>query len=170
MPLTTAQLVILKAHIAANVATVTFNGVPTAINTLPNNTDANFAIAAWYNGTAVPAFIVWRTDIPVKDCKKATTWTEYIGRSAGERDAWQFILSNSIVDASDPNIRQGIQDIFSGPGGATTRNALIAIAKRNATEAEKIFSAGTGAGAVPATMSHQGSISYQDVEAARNLP
>jgi hypothetical protein len=170
MPLTPAQLAALKADIAANTNQVLHGGVLTAINTLPNNSDANFAIADWYNLLASPAWIVWRTDVPVKDCKKATTWTEYIGRNQGERDAWAFMLSNGIVDASDPNVRQGIQDIFSGPSGANTRAALVAIAKRSAKRAEKLLSTGTGSDAAPATMGYEGNISYQDVESARNLP
>jgi hypothetical protein len=168
MPLTDTQKQTLKADIAANTATVPWQGTPTAINTLPDNSDANFAIAGWYNQTAAPSWRVWRTNVPVKDCKKATTWTEYIGRSQGERDAWGFMLSNGILDASDPNVRQGILDIFSGPSGANTRAALTAIAKRDATRAEKLFSTGTGADANPATMGFEGALSYQDVGSARN--
>jgi hypothetical protein len=170
MPLTTAQLATLKTHLAANTNQVLYGGVLTAINAVPNNPDGNFAIAGWYNLTASPAWRVWRTNVPVKDCKKATTWTEYIGRSQGERDAWGFILSNGIVDASDPNVRQGILDCFSGPSGANTRAALTAIAKRDSTNAEKVLSTGTGSDATPATMGFEGNLSYQDVESARNLP
>lgn len=166
MPLTTAQLQTLKTDIAAN--TNQINGV--AINAMPMNDDAHFAIAAWYNGTASPNFTVWRTNVPVSDCKKATTWTEFIGRSQGERDAWQFMLSNGILNAADSNVRQGILDIFSGPSGATTRAALTAIAKRLATFAEKLFATGTGSDGSPATMSFEGAISFQDVSQARGLP
>lgn len=164
MALTAAQLQTLKADIASD----------PALSSLPNNSDGNFAIAAAYNLPASPAWVVWRTQVPTKDCKKATVWTEYIARSQGERDAWQFMLSNGILDASDPNVRQGILDIFSGPGGATTRAALTAVAKADATRAQKLFSSGTGSTASPATMAANVSefftLSYSDVGDARNLP
>jgi hypothetical protein len=164
MALTQAQSQQLKADITAD---------PT-LSAFPNNSDGNFSVAAAYNLPANPAWYVWRTQVPTKDAKKATTWTEFIGRSQGERDAWQFMLSNGIIDASDPNVRQGILDIFSGPSGANTRAALTEMAKILATRVQKLFSTGTGSQAAPATMAANISefyqISYQEVEAARNLP
>ena len=157
MALTTAQLQALKAVIVAD----------PALNSQPMNSDGAFFIAAELNKVASPAFVVWRTDIPTKDIKKAVVWTEYIGRSQGERDAFVLINSNGIVNAADANIRQGFSDIFSGPGGANTRANLNAIAKRNATRAEKALATGTGSDASPAVMSFEGSLSYQEVEAAR---
>jgi hypothetical protein len=97
-------------------------------------------------------------------------WTEFIGRSAGERDAWQFMLSNGFINAADANVRQGIQDIFSGPGGAGSRASLVQIAKRSATRAEKLFAIGTGTDVSPGTMVIEGSLGFQDVQAARELP
>jgi len=151
--LTTEQLQTLKADIAAD---ETFAGIP-------HNSDGAWEIAAAYNLAAIPAFVVWKTDVPTSLCKQAMLWTEYIARSAGERDAWQFMLSNGTINAADVNVRQGIADVFSGPGGATTRANLTAIAKRNATRAEKLFATGTGSDASPATMSFEGSLIYQDV-------
>jgi hypothetical protein len=158
MALTTAQLTTLKTDILND----------PVLNAFPNNSDGAFEIAKAYNVQASPSFYVWRTNVPTKDCKTATVWTEYIGRSQGERDAWQFMLSNGILNAADTNVRQGIQDIFSGPSGANTRAALTAIGKRLATRAEKLFSTGTGSEASPATMGFEGSLSYQDVELARS--
>lgn len=158
MALTTAQLLTLKADIAAD----------PVLSAFPNNSDGAFEIAAAYNQVFIPAFRVWKTDVPTKDAKKAMVWTEYIGRSVGERDAWQFMLSNGTINAADTNVRQGIADIFSGPGGATTRANLTAIAKRDATRAEKLFATGTGTELSPATMVFEGNLSYQDVQDARN--
>lgn len=160
MPLTTAQLTTLKADILAD----------PALAAQPNNSDGAFAIAAVYNTVATPDFIVWKTDVPTSVCKQAMVWTEFISRSAGEREAWQFMLSNGTINPSDANVRQGIQDIFSGAGGAASRAALLAIAKRKATRAEKLFATGTGSDASPATMGFVGNLSYQDVELARQLP
>ena len=155
--LTSAQLSILKADILAD----------PALASQPNTSDGAFAIAAAYNLLVAPAFLVWRTNIPTMTAKSAMVWTEFIARSAGERDAWQFMLSNGIINAADPNVRQGIQDIFSGPSGAGSRANLIAIAKRNATRAEKLFASGTGSDASPGTMTFEGTLSYQDVQLAR---
>lgn len=156
--LTTAQLATLKADILAD---------PT-FSAMPNNDDSNFAIAAAYNLAASPAWIVWKTTVTTADAKDAVNWTEYIGRSQAERDAFQFLLSNHVINPARPNVRQGIADMFSGQNGATTRNALLAISKRSATRVEKLFSTGTGSDATPATMGFEGTLSYQDVSAARN--
>lgn len=160
MPLTTAQYQTLKTAINAD----------SALSSQPNNSDGAFAIAAALNQLADPAFIVWKSSVSTADCKTATNWTEFIGRSAGERDAWQFMLSNGTINPSQPNVRQGISDIFSGAQGVTTRTALLALSKRSATRAEKIFATGTGSDATPATMGFEGNLSYQDVEIARNTP
>lgn len=156
--LTSSQAAALKADILAD----------PVLNAYSNNSDGAFAIAAAYNLVATPTFTVWKTDVPTKDAKKAMVWTEYIARSAGERDAWQFMLSNGTINPADVNVRQGIQDIFSGAQGAQTRTNLTTIAKRSATRAEKLFATGTGTDVSPATMSFEGSLSYQDVEQARN--
>jgi hypothetical protein len=158
MALTTTQLQTLKADILADPVLAAY----------PMNSDGAFAIAAAYNKQFTPDYIVWRTDVPTKDCKKAMVWTEFIARSAGERDAWQFMLSNGTINAADANVRQGIQDIFSGAQGAQSRTNLTAVAKRSATRAEKLFATGTGADASPSTLTFEGSLSYQDVEQARN--
>lgn len=156
--LTTSQLLVLKADIL----------IDPALAAQPNTSDGAFAIAAAYNLNAVPVWRVWRTEVPTAAVKKAVVWTEYIGRSVGERGAFELIISNGIVNAADANIRQGFQDIFSGPSGLGTRTNLTAIAKRDATRAEKLFSTGAGTDASPATMTFEGFLSYQDVQDARN--
>lgn len=157
MALTDAQKTTLKAYIEGDAT----------LNAYPNTLDGAFAIADALN-VDTATFIVWKTDLPTKTCKTAMVWTEYIGRSDAERDAWQFMLSNGTINPSDINVRQGIQDIFSGPNGASTRAALVAIAKRSAMLIEQIFATGTGTSADPATMTREGTINYQDVYAARN--
>lgn len=157
--LTTSQLTALKADILAD----------PELASQPISSDGAFAIANAYNQVAAPAFIVWKTDVPTKECKKVMNWTEYIGRSAGERDAWQFMLSNGTINTADVNVRQGIADIFSGASGVQTRTNLLALAKRSATRAEKLLSSGAGSDASPATMGFEGTLSYQDIEQARNI-
>ena len=162
MALTTDQKATLKAAILAD---------PT-LDAFPNTGDGNFDLAVHLSQTlASPAFIVWRTNLPTSDVKKAIVWTEYIGStSVAERDALNLIISNGIVNAADANIRQAFQTIFGSPQQAVTRANLVAIAKRNATLIEKILATGTGSDASPATMTFEGTISGTDVENARNLP
>lgn len=157
--LTTSQLVTLKNDIAAD-------GV---LNAIPNTSDGGAAIAVLYNLPASPVYRVWRTDIPVKDVKLGVVWTEYIGRSAGEQNAFTFMLLNGTLNAADANIRQGIIDIFSGPSGSQTRTNLTNLAKRDATRLEKLFATGTGSEASPATMAVnvEGLLPVQDVLTAR---
>lgn len=153
MALTPEQLTTLAADIAAD---------PT-LSLIPQTSDGAFEVATAYTLDASPDFTVWRTNILSSECQTAMVWTEFIAIGAGERDAWQFMLSTGEINGADTNIRQGIQDIFAGAGGAGTRAALVAIAKRLATRAEALFATGTGSVASPGTMVVEGSLSYQDV-------
>ena len=156
--LTLEQRQALKAYIAAD----------ETLDAFPKNSDGAFAVAAILNLEADPAFTVWKTSVPTSECKTAVSWVEYIGLGVGERDAWKFMLSNGTINAADPNVRQGISVIFKGPQAVDSMTALIAIAKRAASTAEKLFSTGTGTEEVPATMTFEGNLSYQHVLAAWN--
>src|SRR5687767_7670528 len=102
MALTLTQLQALKTEIDAD----------PLLSSQPINSDGAFFIAAELNKLASPSFIVWRTNVPTSDVKKAIVWTEYIGRSIGEQNAFALMISNGIVNASDANVRQGFTDIF----------------------------------------------------------
>ena len=151
--LTIAQRQALKADIALD----------PAFASVPHNSDGAFDVAAAYNLTAVPDWWVWKTAVTEVLVKQAIIWTEFISRSAGERDSFQFMLSTGAICPADANIRQGIADIFSGPSGLQTRTNLLDISKRKASRVEKLFSLGTGSVASPATMTFEGSLAYQDV-------
>ena len=157
MALTAEQQAAVKADILAN----------PDLNALPAGADGSFAIAALYNLEAAPAFVVWRTSIPTEEIKDALDWTELIAASVGERDSFLVMIEGGSINAAKTNIRAGIQDVFSGPGGLNTRTALVALAKRNATRIEALLATGTGSDADPATMTLEGNISYQDVLSAR---
>lgn len=152
MSLTTTQLQLFKADIAAS----EFSG-------LPQNSDSAFAIAAAYNLEASPAYVVWRNGIPTKEVKRNINWVEYLSCSVSEKQTFELIISNGIIDAGDANIRQGFQDIFSGPQKVQTRTNLVEMAKRNATRLEKLFAEGLGTTISPSTLTFEGSIGYQDV-------
>jgi len=175
MTLSPAQLATLKTDINANTTQITVGGVATAIKDLPNNGDVNVEIAAWYN-LPTAAFWVWRTFVRDQDIYSlasvdATTWSWsiFIARSQGERDAWrQMVNMAGGLNPSLVNVRAGVADIFSGAGGAAQRTHLLTIGRRLATNAEKLFSTGTGDTANPATMAFEGIVTGNDVTAARN--
>lgn len=174
--LTTAQLQTLKTDIAANTATVQFGGSPVQINALPNTPDANAEIAAWYNGQASPSFTVWKKFVTITEIGDKINGTELAGLSSLNATRLQtvVVLSAGGVNPSLTDRRQFFDDIFSGAGGATTRAALLVLWKRLANRIQKLLSTGTGSDASPATtqagIDDSFAITYQDVEAARNLP
>lgn len=175
MALTSGQLAALKADINANQTTIVVGGVSIAIKDLPNNPDVNVEIAAWYN-LATAAFWVWRSFVRDQDIYSQTSvdnttwsWSIFIARSQGERDAWrQMVNMAGGLNPSLANVRAGVADIFSGAGGAAQRVHLLTIGRRLATNAEKLFAAGTGDTANPATMGYEGPIIGGDITAARN--
>ena len=160
MPLTTSQLQALKADIIADAT----------LNAFPNNSDGAFEIAKAYNLLANPAYIVWKTNVSTVDIRSVLVWSEFDALSVSKQNAFTFLCSNHIVNAALANVRQGIQSIFTGPGQAGNLAALIAVAKRSATRAEKLFATGDGTNGSPSTMGWEGVLSLQDVETARNLP
>lgn len=170
MILTAAQLLILKADILAD----------PALAAQPATPDGAFAIAAAYSLVPTPDFWVWRTQISQSEIVGVTTpapdnttwsWTIYIARSQAERDGWREMFADTgMINVSRPNVRQGLQDIFSGAGGAAQRTHLLTIGRRKANRVEKLFATGTGSTAAPATMGVEGDLIYQDVLLARALP
>jgi hypothetical protein len=212
--LTTAQLQTLKTDIAANTATVLYGGSQVAINTLPNNGDANFAIAAWYNGVAVPDYIVWRdlamdkvldtiTFASMTPADAVPTVTGLSGNPTVAAQAtydnqmatlntWrarslscqgkQFNLQNLTIGRTTApmkktNYRAAMQDCLTNiPAGASGANIAanwVGVrdgAKFQANRIEKLLATGAGTTATPSDLSHEGTISGDEVEAARNLP
>jgi hypothetical protein len=137
---------------------------------------ATGAMAEWYN---VPStFVVWKTilsehDITGKESSIGSvwSWTIYINRSQAERDGWARMFNGTYtINPSLANVRQAIQDIFSGAGGSAQRTHLLAMAKRFATKGEKIFASGTGTDQAPGTLVFEGSIGDSDVVRALQLP
>lgn len=156
--LTPAQATALAADIQADPILAAF----------PNDPDGAFAIAAAYNLKAVPDFFVWRSDVTTEEIRAVLVWAEYEGLSATKQNAFTFLCSNHIVNATLPNVRQGIATIFTGPQQAGNLAALTGVAKRTATRAETLFATGAGTTGTPATMGFEGALSYQDVLNARS--
>lgn len=142
------------------------------------------SIAAWYNEAAPVNGEGWRTSLTkaaiVGELSPEATvwsWTAYINRSAAERDAWREMFTSGgfsgqggAINPSLENIRQGMQDIFSGAGGAGQRTHLLAMARRPMSRVERLFAVGVGTTVSPATMATEGPLTYLEVaRALRNV-
>lgn len=129
-------------------------------------------VAAFFNEVASPAFVVWKSQVMPSDYREALVWTEIDTRSVGQARIWEWMtMDNTLpIDPSRPNIISGINNAFAGAGAASTRNAMIALCKRNATKFEKLYATGTGSDASPATMALEGPCTSDIVYQARRLP
>ena len=152
MSLTTAQRAAIKADIQAT----------PALNTM--YMDGNLGgLADAYNAAASPAFTVWKTSVPIAAVGQAFNGAEWAGMTSANHTRLQTVAQYcGTVNPSLPGIRAMFDDIWSGAGGTNTRAALLALWKRTATRAEKLFATGTGSDAVPATLTFEGSLSYTD--------
>jgi hypothetical protein len=166
LPLTAAQLSSLKNDILAD----------GALSAQPNNPDGNAAIANAYNLPASPAWTIWRKAVPLSEIAKALNGTELAGLTSLNHTRLQTVitLTNAAggADPSDADNRAFFDDVFSGAGGTNTRASLLALWKKFATRAQKLFSTGTGSDASPATTAANVGESFlltgADVEQARN--
>jgi hypothetical protein len=185
MALTTAQLAALKAAILAD----------NTLNTLPANSDGDFAIAAAFNLTATPTFTVWCNTVAADDIFNAVVWANLTPNDAPDTtqqwlnramacQAKQFNIQTMLAGRTTlftgkSNIRAGLQDALtnvpSGTGGALVAAGWTAVRdgplKRSARRIEALFadtSGGNGAFATPAALVFEGAISYQDVGSARS--
>lgn len=157
MPLTSAQLATFKTAILAD----------SNLTALVSANDTA-AIAAYYNAASPGGEKAWLTNMTLKQVLKAIVWTEFIGRSQGERDCLRMMLMGSTntagIDASDGNIRQGFTDIFSGPSGAATRTNLTNAAQRVMNRLEKLFATGPVSGVY--TLVVEGTTTHNEVSTA----
>lgn len=170
MQLTPSQLATIKADILAR----------PALNAFPNNSDGNSAIAAIYNAIVAPDYWVWRSSVSKDELVNSSsvdgttfnwTGTGFITRSAGEQAAWRELFdAQGNVNPSFPQVRQAFVDIFSGPTAPAPANRthLATVARRKASDIEKLLATGAGTTASPSVMGSEGPMRYQDVEQARN--
>lgn len=191
----TALILGLTASLSAShLLTAQYTTIRNAINAdgalspQPLNDTGYQVIADAMNVNASPDFWVWRTSVAQSEyvgaaSVDATTWSwsEYIGRSQGERDAWrQLFASNSsgTVNPTLANVRAAVTDIFSGAGASPTaqRAHFLATSRRKARRWEKLLATGTGSTASPGVLAFaadgvtyaEGVLANSEVEQARN--
>jgi hypothetical protein len=159
MALTTQQKATLKAYILAD---------PT-LNAFPANSDGAYEIAARLNVAASPEFIVWKTNVnPDEIMRNGMDWTRVDNLSVGKARIWDWLTKLGTFNAAKVNVRAGIDATWVGTAAdLAVRAQVYTHCKRSATVIEKLFAAGAGSDASPATMDWEGAISYQDVQVAR---
>lgn len=155
--LTDIQLSTLRAAILADTTPDVV-----AARAIRNDTE----LARLYNSPG--SFVVWRTSVPVDEYREAVTWTEVDSLTVGKSRIWEWVTANMTLplDTSKPGIRQGLADCWGS--GTATRTALLAVAKRAATKAERLFATGTGTLGSPGLLTFEGQISIDDVGRAMN--
>ena len=171
MALTHDQLVILQADMAAD----------PLLSNIAQNSDTAVFVAEAYNLTASPVYWVYRTALGEQEVYEATSadgttwdWTTYIAQNQREADAWGRMFSggggrgSGQVNPSLPQVRGGVDKIFSGTGQAVQaqRTHLHSLFRRAATRAEQLFATGPGSAQGPATMGWEGTLTGSNVEQA----
>jgi hypothetical protein len=155
MALSVSQLLTLRQDIAAD----------PAFADLPHNQDGAGVVADAYNALASPPVTVWRTSLPPEDYtgEQSIVWTAVDQLQAGKARIFEWMsgMLTRPLNLADPNVRQGITDAF----GVTsqTRTNLFTLGTRLSTRGEALFATGPGTPQAPATMSHEGAITSEDV-------
>lgn len=128
-------------------------------------------IAAEYNLPASPAWTVWRSSVTPVEWRAAIIGGggahQLDALTASKRESLLWAVSDTLAPSALA-VRTALDD-FCGSQNAL-KGAIQAAQKRTALRAEKLLSTGTGSVASPATMGFEGSLTYQDVEAALALP
>lgn len=160
MNLTAAQLSTLKGDIAANTNTILVAGTPVQIKDVAARADKNDLapdVGKWYDQQASGPYVVWRGPLtPITPAEymgaSGIVWTAVDALTAGKARIFEWLTRGLTggLNPSDSNVRTGISDCFGGGTQSTTN--LVALAKRNATNGEKLFASGSGISGSPSTM------------------
>lgn len=179
MSLTLDQLMILKNDI--NNKSQSGGDLEQAVVDGNNN-----AIVTYYN-TEIN-YWVWRTSLD-EDTITSTVSNDgttdrefawvgtggYIDRLQGERDAWNRLFHNGVINPSRKNVRQALANIFSGSGVAAINNRehMLALALRLCTRAEQLFSIeGSGLGnngSIRGSSSHPDILTFEGLISLRDI-
>jgi hypothetical protein len=159
--LTQEQLATLKAAILAD----------GALSAFPMNSDGDYEIARELNKEATPAYVVWRSSVPLDEImRNGMDWTRVDNLSVGKARIWDWLSRLGTINAAQPNVRAGIDAAWVGTAAdLAVRAAIYTHCKRNATRAEALLATGAGSDASPGTMGWEGNLTYWDVGISRAL-
>lgn len=153
-------------------------------------TGDDYAIAAWCNSAASPAYKVWHTSTPTSTIYDAITWGNLTPLDAADGTALftnralaaqakqlnlQILLQGrETLATGKPSIRTGLQDALTnlptGSGGALISAGWTAVKtaiQRDATNAEKILTSGAGTSASPSTLVFEGKVTSDEASLLR---
>jgi hypothetical protein len=149
MPLTPSQSATLKAAILAD---------PTQAAKIPVGDYQG--LVDWLNAVVAPAFILWRTSVPIDDImRNGMAWDRVDNLSIGKARIWEWMGRLGTLDATKPNIRAGIDATWVGTApDLAVRATVYTHCKRSATRAEKLLATGTGSDASPAVPGWEGTL------------
>jgi hypothetical protein len=157
--LTNAQLLTLKAAILGE-TDPTFVGY--------RNVNDKSSMAAWFNESTSPAFIVWKSLVTLTAIGDKINGSELEGLASLPMTRLQTIalFSPGGVNPSLADRRAFFDGVFSGASGVQTRAALLALWKRTARRYEKLYATGTGSDGSPATLVVEGTIDSSHINDA----
>lgn len=159
--LSSAQIAVLRAAILAETDPV-FVALRTA--------GATGAMADWYNQDSVPAFVVWKTSVPIAQVGIAFNSAELAGLTTANTSRLQVMAGYSagFFNPSQADVRAGFDTVFAGAGGLNTRTALAVLWKRTALRGERLYATGTGTTVTPGLLVYEGLITNSEIVAAIN--
>jgi len=163
MALSPTQLTALKADIEGDAT----------LNAFPNTSDGNDAIRVAYAAAAIPDFWIWITSVHLDEIASdpGFNWARVDNLSIGKARIWEWMFRNDEINASQANVRAGIDSTWVGTqADLDVRAAIYAKCRRLANRGEKLLATGTGSTASPATMGFEGEFSTDEIQQARNLP
>lgn len=157
--MTPSQLATLKAYILS---------VP-ELAAKPLNTDGDYEIAEIINRTAVPDYIVWKSNVSIDEImRNGMDWARVDNLSIGKARIWDWLGKLGTFDAGKVNVRAGIDAAWVGTAAdLAVRAAIYVHCKRPASVFEKVLATGLGTDVSPSTMGAEGPVSYPEVGAAR---
>lgn len=134
--LTNAQLITLGNHIRANTD-------QEVIDALAVGSSTN--LAEWYNRVASPNFYVFVDYVDEADIKNmGIDWTQHLSLNAVQLSVFGQLMSGGF-DPRPDSVRTALASIFAGAGQANTRNQLLSLSTKLASNVEKLFAVnGTG--------------------------
>ena len=133
-------------------------------------------IAAWYNQQAVPDFHGLKKRITHRELIDATVWATDYAALKDDIDVIDFLFARqNEFDPTTENARNALDQAFTG--ATASKTAVLAVASRLATYAEKLFAVeafGPGGGDGrnqnnSAELQYVGELSARQVERALNL-
>lgn len=97
----------------------------------------NNQIRDWYNQDAAPDHWVFIEQMQVDDAVEAMDWATDYTAFQDDMNAFLLLFRNGSYGVAGEGARNALNSILSGAN--STKNALLGIATRLATEAEKLF-------------------------------